>query len=310
MPDNTVFDSVFKTMMQKTPRLIVPFINEAFGRSYALDDPILRIDNEHEGPLGKNITDSMLRLGDKIYHIECQSTPETDMVVRMVEYDFAIALEEAIRAGAPYEMNFPESCVLFLRHTSKTPEELQMKVNLPSGESFMYASRVVKAQRFSSDDIFERGLLLLLPYYLMRYEGRLSEIDGDDVRTSELVAECAELRAGLESETLAKGDSLLYEQLVELIIKVTDHLLAKHETLRRKVRRTMGGEVLELMRERAERLEREAEERGREQGVEQGLAEGREQGLEQGIDALASQLRARGIDENVIEEAMAAARKQ
>ena len=38
----------------------------------------------------------------------------------------------------------------------------------------------------------------------------------------------------------------------------SDHMLEAHETLRKKVRRTMGGEVLELMRDRAERLEREA----------------------------------------------------
>lgn len=55
-----------------------------------------------------------------------------------------------------------------------------------------------------------------------------------------------------------------------------------HDALRRKVRRAMGGVVLELMRERAARLEREAEERGVKQGIEQGIKQGIEQGIEQG----------------------------
>ena len=42
MADNTVFDSVFKTMAHKTPQLLVPFINEAFGRNYPPDEPIIQ----------------------------------------------------------------------------------------------------------------------------------------------------------------------------------------------------------------------------------------------------------------------------
>ncbi len=61
---------------------------------------------------GAPTTSSVNPLTIPAYHIECQSTHDSSMVVRMIEYDFAIALEEAIRNGTPYEMNFPESCVL------------------------------------------------------------------------------------------------------------------------------------------------------------------------------------------------------
>lgn len=293
MPDNTVYDSVFKTMVHKAPRLVIPFINEAFGRNYPEDASIEQFSNEHEGLRGSVISDSVFRLQDKIYHVECQSTPDTDMVVRMIEYDFAIALEGALNSGTPYEMSLPQSCVLFLRHTIGTPDELAIKVNLPDGGSFDYKAKVVKAQLFSSSELFEKRLLLLLPYYLMRYEKALADIVADDARVAQLIAECADLRAELESATLAEGEPLLYEQLVELIIRVTDHLFAAHETLRKRVRRAMGGEVLELMRDRAERLEREAEARGLEAGREEGLEQGIEQGIEQSIAAL----REAGLDD-------------
>ena len=38
--DSTVFDSVFKTMLQKSPEIVIPLINEAFGRDYPPDEPI------------------------------------------------------------------------------------------------------------------------------------------------------------------------------------------------------------------------------------------------------------------------------
>ena len=310
MPDNTVFDSVFKTMVHKIPKLLIPFINETFGRDYPNDAKIVRFCDEHEGPRGTIIDDTVFKLHDKIYHIECQSTEDYRMVVRMIEYDFSIALESALSAGKPYEMDFPASCVLFLRHTSNTPDVLSMRVNLPDGESFDYKVKVVKAQNYSSVDLFNKQLLLLVPFYLMRYENALNTIASDDMQTAQLISECAEMRANLESMAVEMGDALLYDELTELIIKVSDHVLSAHEALRKRVRKAMGGEVLELLHDRAERLEREGEarglakglEQGREQGLEQGLEQGREQGIAQGYDELANALKSRGLDSEMIDE--------
>ena len=146
MEGNTVFDSVFKTMVHKAPRLLIPFINEVFGRSYSEESEIIRFNSEHEGSKGTIIDDSVFRLQDKIYHVECQSTADSNMVVRMIEYDFAIALEDALRKGKPYRLEFPASCVLYLRHSNATPDTLALEVVLPNGGSFDYEVKVFKAQ--------------------------------------------------------------------------------------------------------------------------------------------------------------------
>lgn len=298
MADDKIFDSVFKTIVAKMPRLLVPFVNEAFGRDYPADAEVVPYGVEHETPAGARIADSVFRLGGRLYHAECQSTADGAMALRMIEYDFAIALDEAVRAGAPYEMTLPESCVLFLRHTASTPDRLTVRVNLPGGGSFDYGTRVVKAQEFTGDEIFEKRLLLLLPFYLMRYEEDLGEIAADDGRTEALLSELSGLRVRLEAATLAQGETLLYGRLTELIIEVADRLLAADEALRGKVRRTMGGEVLEFADERAERLGREGEERGLKQGIEQG------------IEGIASRLREQGVDESLLQAAIAEVRAE
>jgi hypothetical protein len=299
MADNTVFDSVFKTMVHKTPKLVIPLINEVFGRSYAHDERVVHFSNEHETRRGSKIDDTVFRLGDKIYHIECQSTPDTDMVVRMIEYDFSIALERALSGGAPYRMEFPASCVLFLRHNERTPDVLQMEVKLPDGNSFEYRVRVMKAQLIGEDEIFSKQLFLLLPYYLMRYEKALSQIANDDNRTAYLLAECLDLRMRLAEATIGQGEVILFEEIIELIIRVSDHITAAYETLQKKVRAVMGGEVLELWADRVERVEREARE-AREQGLEQGL--------EQGINELSQKLLELGVSEELIAQAVAQVR--
>jgi hypothetical protein len=181
-----------------------------------------------------------------------------------------------------------------------------MEVTLPNNASFDYEVRVLKAQLISKEELFQKRLLILLPYYLMRYEQELASIDKDDAQTSRLVAECTDLRMRLAEATIDKGDTMLYEELTELIIRVSDHLTRAYVALQKKVRAAMGGEVLELLNDRAERLEREAESRGLERGLKRGI----EQGIEQGASDLADLLKGLGVGEEVINDAMSALREK
>lgn len=295
MDSSNIYDSVFKAMVHKTPKLLIPFINEVFGRRYEIDAPIVQFNEEHEGPLGTRISDSVFRIEDMVYHLECQSTHDASMVVRVVEYDFSIALQEALEQGAPYRMKFPSSCVLLLRHASKTPDYLEME--MPDSESFRHHTKIYKTQLVSEEEIFRRRLLILLPFYLMRYEKELSGLDAESDAAAALIRECREIRMRLADLTLLQGDELLYRQITELIIRASDHLLAANEPLNRKVRPAMGEEVLELMDDKIERSRRE--------GIQEGIALSRQEGFERAERILAEQMAALGIDRALIDRMMA-----
>ena len=69
------------------------------------------------------VTDSIIRIGSHIYHLECQSTKDETMVSRMFEYDISIALEHASFAEhAVWEIEFPQSCVLYIRNHRSLPD--------------------------------------------------------------------------------------------------------------------------------------------------------------------------------------------
>lgn len=112
------------------PQLIIPLINEVFGTDYPGDIPIVQRRNEHYTRKGAIITDSHLFIADKIYHIECQSTSDSTMVIRMIEYDFAAALEFAEKENGKYRIYFPQSCVLYLRGKNG-PDFLEMELVMP-----------------------------------------------------------------------------------------------------------------------------------------------------------------------------------
>lgn len=68
MESSTIFDDVFRTMLEKMPQLAIPLINEVFGTSYPEDVKIIQKRNEHQTQNGRIITDSHLLIANRIYH--------------------------------------------------------------------------------------------------------------------------------------------------------------------------------------------------------------------------------------------------
>ena len=170
-----IFDDIFRTLCEKNSKLLIPLINEVFHRDYKMTEKIELWAGEHHVLAGnrqnldKRITDSAVHIGENLYHLECQSNPDGSMVLRMVEYDFHIALENAVEMESGYEMHFPESAVLYLRHGKNTPDEIQMKIVFPQGASVTYCVPVIKTQLYSEEDILGKQLYFLIPYYILKY---------------------------------------------------------------------------------------------------------------------------------------------
>ena len=255
--NNTIFDDVFRTMIEKMPYLAVPLINEVFHTSYPQDVPIIQLRNEHRQENGEIITDSCLKIGDKLYHIECQSTDDTTMAIRMIEYDFSIAVENAHKQGRRYRMDFPRSCVLYLRSGNNTPDFLGVEMALADGNIVLYQISTIKLETYTKDSIFEKNLLMLLPFYIMRYEKNIHE----------------EIRTNLVKELSGADKAALYMDLNKLIIKITDYICQSEEVVRKGIGDVMGGKVLEL---ESERLRAEGEKIGEIKGEIRGEAKGEE----------------------------------
>ena len=261
----TIFDDIFRTMAQKMPGLLIAVINDAFGTDYPSDVRFEQFRNEHYEKNGTIITDSILRIKDHIYHIECQSDEDSTMAIRMVEYDFSIALERAEKNQKEYVIQFPESCVLYLRHNSKTPDKLKATIHFPDGQEVIYKIPVIKVQNYTADDIFRKKLLFFLPFYLMRYEKERHEIAKDPERLKNLLEECEEIRARLESDT--KKETKLYQDLVDFFNRVNEYIMSDEAKVRKEVSKTMGGKVLMLASEKSEK-------RGEKRGIELGEKRG------------------------------------
>lgn len=254
-----IFDGAFRTMLEKMPQLMIPLINEAFHTNYTAEDLKLQLKNEHVDVVAglKRNTDSLLYVGDKRYHLECQKNPDSTMAIRMFEYDVAIALQSSreLHSGGNNEIVFPESCVLYLTHNKSIGDTVSIPVRFSDGYVHQYKVPVVKAQSYSSDDIFSKNLHVLLPYYILRYEKLLKNPSDDKNRQQRLLNEYGKIAKQLY-ESVGAG---VYTDLVQVMKIVLDYELEDDSKLKGAVNMILEADVWELHTEKVERLAREEE---------------------------------------------------
>ena len=255
----TIFDDVFRTMVEKLPYLAVPLINEVFETSYPENVEITQLRNEHQQENGEIITDCCLKIGRKLYHIECQSIDDTTMAIRMIEYDFAIAIENAQKIKRRYRIEFPRSYVIYLRSNKNTPDSLEVEVIFPDGKMHLYEIPTVKMENYTKDSIFERNLLMLLPFYVMRYEKEAHNFSENPEKMQQLLNEYEEIRQRLSEELVEERKSDLYADLTDWIVRIADYIFRNEDAARKGINGIMRGKVLKLKSEELREEGREEE---------------------------------------------------
>lgn len=294
---NTPYDDVFRTLLNDCSPLIIPIINEIFGEHFSGQEKIVFSPNEHflnqqGGNEKERITDTSFNIQGKEtkkYHLECQSNADNSMLIRFFEYDTQIALDEGELRGNVLTVTLPHSAVLFLRCHASTPDILKIKISTPGG-TVEYDIPVMKSQRYTLDEIFEKDLLLLIPFYIFSHEKLFDEYEKDTLKLEILLKEYEHIKNKLED---FMNQNIISEYirctLIDMSNKVLEHIAAKYKSIKEGVKSVMGGKVLEY---EAKTIKRE--------GIKEGLEEGLKEGIKEGIKGTVSILRNLGIPRQTI----------
>ena len=256
---NTAYDDAFRTMMQKCDDLVLPMLNYMFGEHYTEDDKIIRSANEEYtqregGGITKRITDSQILIlskgKTKKYHVECESSIKTGAVlVRIFEYGAQIALDDAEfnEEEMKLTVHFPRAGILFLRSDVKIRNTMTIEIRTAEGTSCTYSVPVMKESNFTLDQIFDKQLFFLLPFYLFQYRDKLPELNTNEVLLKALLEEyegiAQRLEALVESGRLSSRSRYV---IIQMTKRVSDKLAVDHERVKQKVGDLMGGHVINL----------------------------------------------------------------
>ncbi|MCR2048019.1 hypothetical protein NSB25_12050 [Acetatifactor muris] len=148
----------------------------------------------------------------------------------------------------------------------------------------------MKSQQYTLEEIFQKKLLLLIPFYIFSHETQFSEYEKNKTKLRLLQEEYEIIKSKLE-EFLNRGIISEYTRctIMDMSNKVLEHIAIKYNSVREGVSAVMGGKVLEY---EAKTIKRE--------GIREGIRQGLEQGLEQGIIGTVSILRNLGVPAQTI----------
>ena len=252
----TPYDDAFRTMTNDCPDLLIPVINEIFGKKYPNDAKVIFGQNEHfintmDGDLEKRITDSSFKIVERTgkcsgkYLIECQSKPDSTMVVRIFEYATQIALDENVIVGNRMTVEIPNAAVLFLRSNKNTPDKLEIEMITPGG-TVLFDIPSMKLVSYDIGEIFEKELYFLIPFFLFNREKIFRDCEADDVKLGELLEDILRLIHRLD-EVMVEDHLSAYQRciILDMTKLVSGALTEKYRIVKEGVEKIMRGKVIE-----------------------------------------------------------------
>ena len=291
-----LYDGAFRTILNDCQKLIIPVINEIFGETYTGEEEIRFFPNEHflnqqDEANKERITDTNFTVFGKIpkkYHVECESSlPDGKIAIRLFEYDAQIALDEGEVTEETLTVTFPNTAVLYLRTYKKTPDKMKYVIVTPGG-TVQYDVPVMKVQAYLLDDIFEKRLLMLLPFYIFTHEKNFAEYNRNEHKLMELKAEYQEILDRLDVlEQQGVIGAFDKRTIIDLSGDVIKELAQKYENVQKGVGDMMRGALIETSA-------RTILNQGIRQGISQGISQGIRQGISQNQQKTALRMLKRG----------------
>lgn len=104
---------------------------------------------------------------------------------------------------------------------------MNLKLVFPDGQSVNYKVPVLRMQWYSLEELLEKNLVMLLPFYIIRYEKLREQLEIDRTLRKELYTEYRAIEKCLEKIFLQKGQEKSFRDMMELINRITGYIFLK-----------------------------------------------------------------------------------
>ena len=245
------YDSVFWTGVVKMSKYFIPLVNEAFGehftdRATVTLRPMKQVTRLPGAALVQGETDSLATLSEldvtKDYHFEMEAWGDDGFAIRIAEYAAGYAYGSVVKTEHGAKMTIPFSAVIFLRSKGNLPDKLVIEIEYPGGK-VSYEAPVLDMRGYSIADLFEKRLLLLLPFFGFVFADEFERMDTQGA--GELKDALDEINARLTGMVRSgEIDESQKSHLIDWTQRVLQKLTVKYKNVSREVDEIMGGYIL------------------------------------------------------------------
>jgi hypothetical protein len=170
-----LFDTTFKRLVYNCPYLLIDLINGSFGTNYPVESPLTFSSTEYiKKNFGTLRSDVMVTIdGTTTYHLEAQTQDDKNMVLRVFEYGFYQSERAKTIKDNVMILRLPPAKVFFLESTRKPIHPAILRLIFPDESEHEYKMETFEPLMYSIAELNRRKLLLLAPFYLLKYRNLL-----------------------------------------------------------------------------------------------------------------------------------------
>lgn len=252
------YDNTFKSLKVKHKRLFITCINEAFNKNYPLNAKVEVLPSEgfivnqlEDGAkeIEEKDNDFLIRIENDCYLIECQSYDDDSMALRMAEYSFLAARQNATWSQEYAYIKFPHYSVIYLKNSKKTPRKTKVCYEFPDGQKVEYSENNIFLENITKEEIVEKRLFIYIPFYIIRYEKELSTEKNYEKAIEDLEFLYEGMLQWKNNNEITDDELADLSDCVRIVVKhITDGNDIEGEVVG-----TMGGKVIELASDRIRR---------------------------------------------------------
>jgi hypothetical protein len=148
-------------------------------------------------------------------------------------------------------VRFPNTAILYLDSTDSTPDTIKIRIQTNSGE-IIHEVPTIKVKKYSLEELFEKNLLFLLPFYIFNYSKyRVGQME--EAKTAKQKEELEQLLSDFkylvqrieEYYNAGKIEEYVKLSLINLSNKVLEAYLKNYKNVKGKVDEVMGGKIIQ-----------------------------------------------------------------
>ncbi len=225
-----IYDRIFKRIFSLSDLATVNLINGLFGTNYPPDSKVDYLRNEFvRSDLHERLSDVVLRIQDRIYHLEAQMKPDSAIVLRVFEYGYYVAMETR---NGNMKLRFPNPIVIYLDQSENRPETSELCLEFEGQGEFTFTVKNFFYQEHEITELNQRKMVLLIPFRLLQIKNILNkEVNDENLEALRKLIQddiIMSIDANRKVGNITKDDA---NQLFELTHKLYAHISKNYEEL-------------------------------------------------------------------------------
>ena len=206
-------DQIVKSLFDVSSKAMIGVINECFGKNYDPKEVIIeRLDpNFIKENLDYEIikADIVLKINGIKYHIEFQTLNDQTMEIRLFEYGFYLAKQDAVVEDGMMTIRIPSQAVIFIEENNNIRNQ-RMRIIFPNGEEMIYDVETVRFWEYSLPELREKKMYNLLPLIIFKHRKTLRNLVD---KKPKLEAEKQQLLADINQISSVVKSLIAYHEL-------------------------------------------------------------------------------------------------